>query len=106
MTSTKLDCVKCGACCWLGPDVLLSDADAERFEADPRLEKLTYVYDRPGWPRVRFMRGDPTTNRCVAFEGHLGQCRCAIHPDRPDLCRIFEVGSPECLEARRKAGLE
>ena len=86
--------------------MLLSDEDAERFEADPRLAALTYIYTRPGWSPVRFMRADPVTNRCIAFEGTLGQCRCAIHPDRPNLCRIFEVGSADCLEARRKAGLD
>ena len=32
--------------------------------------------------------------------------RCSIYPFRPGCCRDFSVGSPACLEARRKAGLD
>jgi uncharacterized protein (TIGR03083 family) len=45
-----------------------------------------------------------------AFEnvcGHLDDHdRCSIHSSRPDCCRQFRVGSPECLALRRRAGLD
>lgn len=43
---------------------------------------------------------------CVALQGDVGgRCGCRIYADRPALCREFEAGSPECLQARTAAGL-
>jgi Fe-S-cluster containining protein len=98
------DCQRCGACC-VGLDVLLTDAEADRFEADPRLVALTTLHVRGGAPALRFMRRDPRTDRCVALEGPLGACRCGIYAERPALCRDFAAGSPDCLAARKRRGL-
>ena len=104
--STKLDCCACGACCCLGYDVLLTSEEAERFEADPRLSKLTWLYRSSGGLTAQFLRKDEKTGHCIALEGDLGHVRCTIYSERPSLCRVFEVGSPDCLEARAKMGLK
>lgn len=44
---------------------------------------------------------------CVALSGRIGkQVACSIYMDRPDLCRQFQAGTPECFEARRAAGVQ
>jgi Fe-S-cluster containining protein len=40
---------------------------------------------------------------CVALD--RGSLRCTIYADRPQLCRVFAMGSPECLEERALDGL-
>jgi uncharacterized protein len=40
---------------------------------------------------------------CVALD--RGSLRCTIYSARPQLCRVFETGSPECLEERAADGL-
>lgn len=99
----SFDCTACGACCGL-LDVLLTADDADRFESSPRLRVLLAYHPvgtGPAWP---FMKRDPETGHCAALGGALGACRCTIYPDRPHLCRAFEVGSPDCLAARRAKG--
>lgn len=42
--------------------------------------------------------------RCGALQGELRRnCSCAIYGQRPEVCREFEAGSEECLEARERA---
>jgi Fe-S-cluster containining protein len=99
----ELDCMHCGACC-AEFDVLLSEREADHFGSDPALSPwlaLRPVGSGPPWP---FLKRHPVTGRCPALAGPLGDCRCTIYPERPFLCRQFEVGSPECLEARRRHG--
>jgi Fe-S-cluster containining protein len=43
---------------------------------------------------------------CVALRGEVGvACGCSIYPDRPNVCRQFEVGEALCRDAREQAGL-
>jgi Fe-S-cluster containining protein len=79
--------------------------DRERFERSPTLVVLTHTYGPAGaggdW---RFLKRNEAAGCCVALEGGLHKCRCMIYDDRPLLCREFEAGSEDCLEARRKHG--
>jgi Fe-S-cluster containining protein len=95
------DCQRCGACCH-GLDVLLSDAEAEQFESDPKLLALTTLCPRPGAPPLRFMKRHADTDRCVALQGPLGHCTCGIYARRPGLCRDFAAGSEDCQASRRR----
>lgn len=97
------DCVSCGACCF-DSDVLLGEADLDRFEDQPRLMRLTVLHDWPPGLKMRFMRRE-SDGRCAALEGRLGAVCCSIYADRPHLCRAFEAGSEECREIRRRYGL-
>lgn len=101
---SEYDCCKCGACCLAGFDVLLGEEDVDRFEAAPGLLRLTVLHQRPGWP-MRFMAKGEDGARCAALEGELGEVRCTIYDDRPGLCREFEAGSDDCVEARQRFGL-
>ncbi len=91
------DCLTCGACCAPPTDwrayVEVTGLDAMR---------LSRQY------RARVVDGELATVprdggiRCVALRGTLGRrVSCRIHARRPDACRRFERGSPECHEARR-----
>ncbi len=99
------DCQSCGACCF-GLDVLLSDAEAARFERTPALEPLTALQHCAPGLMLRFMRKHAETERCVALEGEVGAWRCTIYGERPTLCRDLAPGAPDCLTARRVQGRE
>lgn len=104
--ATEFDCQACGACCATF-DVWLMEGDRDRFERSARLLPLTVIH-RPGTAagEWRFMARDAKTGHCLALQGPLGHCRCTIYDDRPTLCREFEAGSEDCLEARRCRGID
>lgn len=102
---SKPDCQTCGACCATF-DVWLMDSDLDRFERSPNLLHLTVIPPGGAAGQWRFMRRDDKTGQCVALEGGLRSCRCTIYEHRPMLCRDFEAGSEDCLEARRRHGID
>src|SRR5437773_2212882 len=109
MTS-PLDCLTCGACClspFGGEGYIRLSAEEEKHLGRRGLPVLVMSLD----PQDRIVLLGTKSNRngrvCVALTGQVGkQVACAIYPDRPELCRQFEAGSPECRQARRAAGLE
>jgi uncharacterized protein len=97
------DCQQCGACC-RGLDVLLTDGEADAFEARPDRVRLTVLYQPRAGLSARFMKRDPQTDTCVALRGSFGDCACSIYADRPFLCRDLQPGDAHCVEARQRAG--
>lgn len=101
----EFDCQKCGACCATF-DVWLDEADLDRIARKPHIRALTVLHKSPsGWSGT-FMQRDAATGQCRALAGRLGDCTCTVYEDRPELCRAFEAGSEDCLEARRRHGIE
>jgi len=98
--SMAYTCDRCGACCCTFP-VLASTDDAVR---EPRIaacaRKLEPWLERPGW---RWQLHPLPFQEGCTFLGDDSLCR--IYETRPDVCRRFEAGSPECAEARRRRGL-
>ncbi len=92
------DCVACGRCCHHAPrTVHFLEADEDRMGKQRLALYTEEVASGPGW---RFMKNDGT--RCGGLDTRVaGQYPCGIYEVRPDDCRIVEVGSPCCLEARR-----
>lgn len=95
-------CQSCGACC---------DGGAAVFRNEPHFDRLFPIWaDRIapncfGIPAETNLDGDRT--RCVALAGRIGyRVFCRIYSIRPDVCRSFDVGCPECNEARVEYGLE
>lgn len=44
---------------------------------------------------------------CAAYKGTVGgQGSCLIYENRPLVCRAFEPGAKECLDARKVVGLD
>lgn len=97
------DCVACGACCNTeaypgnGPFVTLYGACAERFgpsELEPDTAGCDFLATRPN---------GPGETRCVFLRGTLGEAvACTAYDRRPQVCRDFEAGSPECVAMRAK----
>lgn len=90
----ELDCLACGACCYSN-NVILGDADIERFRRGGRPELGAMPYAR--------RKNGKLTLRLAADKGCLqlgAGNRCSIYPIRPDMCRTFPVGSECCLSAR------
>jgi Fe-S-cluster containining protein len=100
------DCRGCGACCYgdeLWVHVLASDD--ERL-GEERVRHLTVLTEHGRGYVARSMK--MVGGRCVAFRDRLddGSSGCSIYDARPDICRAFEAGSPDCRAARRRRGLE
>ncbi|MEW6252553.1 MAG: YkgJ family cysteine cluster protein, partial [Planctomycetota bacterium] len=85
--SAQAGCRRCGACC-TGNAVLLSAAEADRFERDPQLARLI-VHERTDTLELVLLRRDPVMDRCLALAGPPGAGRCTIYDRRPQLCRAF-----------------
>ncbi len=106
----QLDCESCGACC-VNPDENRAEGYVHYVEVrDTKLltkkdlVKKLVVLDPAGVPHLRL---DPSTHRCLALEGKLGQrVRCTIYALRPKGCRMLEPGDARCLVARKERGLE
>ena len=76
MIVTKEDCLKCGGlCCFFG--VAAASKTWKGIEVG-----------KDGW--------------CRFYDKEL---KCTIHDDKPQVCKDFEIGCPECV-AHRKPGLE
>ena len=94
------DCTTCGACCTsqpygTSPFVTLSGDDFDRFtpdELDP---------DSAGCAFLATVEQGLDEVRCRFLTGALGkQSICSAYERRPQVCRDFEAGSPECVAAR------
>jgi Fe-S-cluster containining protein len=84
----------CGACCAIEPPSCTA-AEAERLPAWYVSEGST----------ARSMTQE--VGRCVALRGTPGSAvACLVYEVRPRCCREVEAGSPACLDARRRVGLE
>ena len=111
MTDDELDCLNCGACCvspFLGEGYVPLELEEEERLWRLRLPILE-VITGPAEERVTLLGTKINSQRhrvCVALEGAVaGKVHCSIYEARPEHCRRFERGSPECLQARVALGL-
>lgn len=90
------DCQQCGACCSFGEQwIEVTQADYERLPHSLFVEPAIEEGDWPGELPPYTMR--TRNDRCVALQGDIGRsCTCLIYERRPEICRRFERGSPEC----------
>jgi Fe-S-cluster containining protein len=97
-SAAECDC--CGACCQTFP-VLVSIGDARR---EPRI--LQEGRRLPEWQHSDEWEFQlhplPFLEACPFLREDR---RCAVYSTRPDPCRRFAAGSPECEEARARRGL-
>ncbi|MGF1578943.1 MAG: YkgJ family cysteine cluster protein [Gemmataceae bacterium] len=94
------ECDECGACCRTFP-IFASEADAER---EPRVAEegktLAAHLKAPGW---KFQLYPLPFHENCCFLDH--QNKCTIYTTRPQVCRNFAAGSPQCQEARARVDL-
>jgi Fe-S-cluster containining protein len=100
MSSIKYDCTQCGACCRCFP-IFASHSDAQReprIQAETRQleeylrteDKAYQMYPLPFHEACAFLKTDQL---------------CQIYETRPEVCRGFEAGSAQCIEARERKGI-
>lgn len=100
VASTDYDCENCGACCRCFP-IFASGTDAAREpairtetrELEPHLateDKAYQMHPLPFLDGCAFLKKDQL---------------CRIYATRPDVCRRFEAGSAQCIEARARVGI-
>jgi Fe-S-cluster containining protein len=91
-----VNCGGCGVCCQsMGypPFVVLA--------GEPEWEALTESQKDEIWAAIRMHRGDSGLP-CIWYDA--ATARCIHHEIRPGVCREFEVGGTDCLEARKRCG--
>ena len=99
-TATEYDCTQCGACCRSFP-IFASETDAVR-EPAIRNEARKLPEHLQTEDKAYQLFPLPFQTRCPYLkEDEL----CRIYESRPSVCRRFEAGSEQCIEARRRQGL-
>ena len=100
MTDNDFECDCCGACCRTYP-ILVSIGDALR---EPRI--VSEALELPVWQKHSEweykLHPLPFIDSCPFLESNN---MCAVYSTRPDPCRRFSAGTPECAEARQRIGL-
>ncbi|MGJ8653998.1 MAG: YkgJ family cysteine cluster protein [Opitutaceae bacterium] len=100
MEDNDYDCMNCGACCRCFP-IFASAKDAQR---EPRIQRETrkLAEHLATEDKAYQMYPLPFHERCVFLkEDQL----CQIYETRPQVCRQFEAGTPQCIEARARKGI-
>lgn len=100
-------CDDCGACCQVVTRPPFRTHFGESGEAT--WERLKH--DRPDLvaelladERARRTRGEPSYGTpCLWYDPTTRRCRHYDH--RPQACRDFAIGSTDCRDARRRAGI-
>ncbi|EDY80953.1 conserved hypothetical protein [Verrucomicrobiia bacterium DG1235] len=95
------DCTACGACCQCFP-IFASNTDAER---EPSIKSQTrklqpHMQSADNAYRLHPL---PFLNACAYLKPDR---LCRIYETRPDVCRRFEAGSAQCIEARKRIGIQ
>jgi Fe-S-cluster containining protein len=94
-----LDCQLCGACCY-GPREYVA-VTAGDVRGMSRRTGSRYVERRGDRLWLKMLRG-----RCAALHARQGHFSCRIYGERPNVCRVVVAGSRECLDARRRRGVD
>jgi hypothetical protein len=90
-------CDDCGACCREAFDAVPADGGGLPAE-------LLVALD-PEFTSVRRVpQGRGTRCICLYGDGSTHPFRCSFYAVRPEACRELEVGSDNCLLARRRVG--
>ena len=94
------DCENCGACCRCFP-IFASEADAAR-EPAIRKEARKVEAHLATEDKAYQLHPLPFLESCAYLkEDQL----CRIYATRPAVCRRFEAGSAQCIEARERVGV-
>ncbi|WP_102223724.1 YkgJ family cysteine cluster protein [Acidimangrovimonas sediminis] len=97
MTSSALDCLSCGACCFGGHDryiQLFAEDEARALPADA-------VAEIDGRRYMRMAGG-----HCAQLTPCAAGLACGVYEMRPTACRAFRAGSFECLKSRQHRGAD
>lgn len=84
--TAPIDCRRCEAVCCRLPVWLMPGDDVPRWMIDS---------DGPGGQRM----AQNEEGWCVAIDPY--HLRCTIHPQRPAICRQFEMGGQDCRSERQ-----
>lgn len=112
---TEVSCETCVAACCRAPiDMMLTKKEFKQHRGP--MDLLEIVKPQPVEHRVRLTENRdkevtlPPNYGLFELQSGCGNLtddhRCSIYRKRPQCCRELAVGSPECLRARRRAGLD
>ncbi len=98
--ATEYDCTQCGACCRSFP-IFASKTDAVQ---EPAIRTETRALPEHLQTEDKAYQLFPLPfQTCCPYLKEDELCR--IYESRPSVCRRFEAGSEQCIEARRRQGI-
>jgi Fe-S-cluster containining protein len=101
-------CDGCGACCEVvtsPPFYRVFDEDGEDAWERLKWERPDLLAELLAAERARRLNGEPSHGTpCLWYETITRRCR--HYEDRPRACQAFSIGSDDCRDARRRAGIE
>lgn len=101
-------CDGCGACCLVvgfPPFVRVFDGDGEEAWERLRRERPDLLAELLADERAARAEGRPSYGAPCSWYDAASR-RCRHHDLRPAACRAFAVGSTDCRDARRRAGVD
>lgn len=84
------DCETCGACCCFKDPTFVPLTVEDQDLLGAGVGPLTHEQEGQVYMRI----GDG--GYCAALDRSEGLARCSIYHRRPQLCREFQQGTPEC----------
>jgi Fe-S-cluster containining protein len=123
-TLQEVSCDNCtAACCRAGSLVVLDEIEHQKHRKAMALRTLIRFrrYAQAAFIEAEGINPDgtkypmpmvikvPANRGAYLMEqdcGRLEDNKCGIYEERPQACRDYKVGSPECIEARAAAGLK
>ncbi len=94
------DCQACGACCY-GPEAYVAVTTTDLCRMSPTVQGR---YVRPTGDGRRYLK--MVHGHCAALHARQGHFSCRMYAMRPQPCHEVEAGSRECLDARRRRGID
>jgi len=77
--------------------------DDARVDASPSLAALVVLTRHGGYVKRSLRMVD---GACAALTREPARFTCSIYDSRPTVCRSVEMGSEDCLRARRARGID
>ncbi len=98
-----VSCDRCGACCMhMGYPPFIGMFNYDLGEGDPEWLALPKELASEARQGAIDNRGDLELP-CIWLDPLTRKCR--HYDQRPEICRSFEMGSPECMDARERRGI-
>lgn len=97
------ECKRCGACCHSREGtILVTEEDMLTWQELDRSDLAQHLVEGH-FGLMAFPNGP--NGACVHLGKNGAPNECSIHEHRAEVCRSFEAGSWQCLEARRAGRL-
>ena len=93
--ATPTDCQRCGVCCFSPSDEYVWVTGYDWTQLGEDADRLAHFIGNRAFMKMH--EGHCAALAITQLEDGTPYFRCTIYENRPEICRILERGSPECL---------